>query len=605
MSFWGQLPIVVEKNAKRIIRSPLSVAIIFLGPFLILLLINSVYQQQDTVQMDVGLIMESDSPLLQEMRAGLETQGTSVRIYGERSACVHDIQWGFNDACVLMTLSDGKPSLTILMDYSEINFVPVIIGAFNERISKQSSGFREEALQELSESIQGSLSQVQGLKTSLEGFSGGSSPTQAIDDLTQGSNSDDFQSARESLSEVSSEAYAIYTQNTRELNEMMVQVTDLQRRVDTQLSALRSLRSYGQACDNTYLPSITQELSLGIPETQISSNIQQYARCKCVEYYQSNLASVENDLVTMRSYLNDVNDDISDARERNDDFYNTINDVTSLQNQNVASMEYESLEAQARLRDFASDLQRTFSGLRTSMDSIEGGTASLLAAVGSAQETIESPVEVKVESILPSYSMMVFLFPFLYFFILIFITLIFSATFSNSEHRSTARGRNILAPLREDAHVIGTFITLLALIFLQAFLLLTLGLFAFGLPLTGLAFGNILAVTVLAAASYVLIGMCIGYLFASPILVMFSAIGVLIVSFVYADTIVPLKMLSPFAQTLASTNPFSIGIEAVKQFLFFNTTFDVIGEYFVALFFAIFIPFIAVFFLVSWRRRQQ
>jgi hypothetical protein len=184
------------------------------------------------------------------------------------------------------------------------------------------------------------------------------------------------------------------------------------------------------------------------------------------------------------------------------------------------------------------------------------------------------------------------------------VGMIFSSTFIHAERMSPALLRNLLAPAKGVVMLLAMFCSLLFLVMMQSLLLLLLGSVVFAFPFSLAILFKSFVITSIILIFYLILGLIVGCLFRSQLVIMFTTIGISIASFLYSAAITPVNVMMAFARFVLSINPFSIGVESVSRVILHDAPLGVFAGPLIGVFAASLILLFLLFILFNHKYAQ-
>lgn len=568
MSWIRTLLEAYKKNIKRMFKSKITLASIFIGPFIILLLIQGAYQTT-TMSLDVGVINVDGSQdnLIETLRA----QGFAVYGYQTLEPCVDEIKKGYIDFCI----NTANDRVTFYVDESKISLVTMLKRIISNTISEQSNQIRQQVSNELNNQITSATNNLNTFGSEFESFIA-QDPVQMLEEINDQirSGTTDIDSARDDLDDMEQEVLQIEQQTRNDLIRFENELRDVESQTQHQLNTIRNIEEYNRNCeDKIYIDEYYLMYNASFDE--IRDEYLEVGECLCVDYYRDNLLEVQRDLEDVLEAIDDAQDTINEAQQRNAEFSDTTLEIIRTQRGVLINKQNDALQTANNLDNEISDLRSQLNNFETSINEMNRNAADMQTFTQNMDKALVNPLSLEIVPINKQHELIVFLFPMMFFFILVFVSLLFSGIFTYSEMTNKARARNILSPTKQPILLLGMFLSLLTLILVQASLLLVLGRLAFSFPLSMAIFGKVILTTLTVTGFYIIIGMLLGIAIRSQLLVTFTIIGLSVISLLYSTMLTPANVMTQFAQLIVKINPFSIGVEATQKTILYNVPFDV------------------------------
>lgn len=214
----------------------------------------------------------------------------------------------------------------------------------------------------------------------------------------------------------------------------------------------------------------------------------------------------------------------------------------------------------------------------TFLDALSSVTSDLTIYTELRAEDIITPIQTVVHDIHSDKKTLELLYPAVVVLILMMVGILSSTTLVLSERASRATIRNFIAPIRTYLHVSGIYLTNVLIMILQLIFILAVGALFFGVP-TFTNFANVLAFVILLTTIFILMGMCVGYIFKSPTVSNLIAI-LLVLLFLFMSGVlgVPIQAMPENLAAIIRFNPYLIGESALRKLLTVQLGWDSIIE---------------------------
>jgi ABC-type multidrug transport system permease subunit len=560
MSSINKIGAVFFKSLKRMFKSKLTLATIFIGPFFLLFLLQGAYQTSGTINLEIGIVDKTNNS---DIFSAFSSSFYSFK-YRDIDSCLKNVKKGNLDLCILIDSFGNYIDVFFYLDKSRINSVNLIKDSLSSALLFESSKMSYVFLDEMIDNISMSTSNINDLVDILDDYNNGNSlPTFDVNYAQLGNN----------LDEMEDNTKVLYYDTNSDLNDFKSKVIEIKENAIVQKEIIENLKNNNNNCDED-LDDLEYSYYYG-DQSDFKDDFVRYGECKCIEYYDENLNSILNNLNQVISYSDDVLDDLDLAKKRNYDFYVDVTDSLDLQKDTINDFSDSENELIRSINEKNDEFNYLKSDLTTSLSNLEYSISSLVTNVNDSKNGIVTPIRTHVESISEERDLIVYLFPTIYFFILMFIALMFSSTYIYSEKTSKANQRNRISPMNAFIEYFGVFISFIMLITIQSILILGLGNIFFKFNLSVAIFIKIILITDIVISLYLLIGMIFGIIFKTQLMVVFFSIGFSILSFLYSNLISISNTLTDFARFLISVNPFAIASNSISKILLFNVSLDI------------------------------
>lgn len=563
------LSAAIKKNIKLMMSSKLTVGIIFLAPFLLLLIVQGVYDSSNSLDITVGVV-ENNDPLFESILDGIGDQ-FNIATFEQSDDCLESLKRGQVHVCIEL----DEREFVFHVDYSKIKLAEEIISRLSTILTKSSENVRIVFLEAL---IQKSTMMSDMLRTLADQYETSltqDNPLENLDDMnakfTQ--TRDSIQEIRLSLDEVSRESHTTYEETESSLGSFSNQLGDVQNKAEYQQGRLSDIRENAYNCEGRYLPPLTDFDSM--TDAELQNVLVHYGECKCVEQYEPVLISAEGDLGDVVDYTDNAQDEIDNSKQRNKQFYQITSGAISLQKRKLSSFEDQAGIFENEINSLRNDLQNRLDVFGISLRNLSEYASTVSSQIGNEGGALSDPLMLTVSPLSIERELIVYMFPLLLLLIMMFISLLFSSSFAYNEKTSLATNRNKLSPLLPLVHFFGLFFCLIIVLLVQVLLMLLLSNIFFPLALTFGMILKILVVTSLFLATFVFTGLIIGKIMKSQLVVVLVSIGVTVFCFLYSSMTNPVEMMDGFVKLIVSINPYVIAGQNISTAILYNSPLSV------------------------------
>lgn len=589
MSSLSIIPPIIIKNLKRMIYSKASVVILFFMPLVILLVVGGAYRSVGGVKnVDIGFVSADNSIVSDKLRDAFDQKYFHVLSIDSVDRCNELLKRGKVDVCIELKNSDAKAEVVFYVDYSKINLVHAMLPLLSDKIDKESEDMRLVFVEALSEKVSDSLRSIRDIKNdynlAFAEFDRSSSSLESVRQSLDRSKSS-IDSAKASLDKTERKSRDVYSRNSASVQSFGENLEDVNGKLSSQKSAVDSLLAYNHDCESNYIPDI---FAPGFDPSSVSDEekmvmLERYGKCKCVDYYRGNLGNISNDLALALGYVSNAQLELKNTELRNQEFYDVIKGSIKDYKVGLVSLETEKAEASDGLQEFNDKLSSRLGYFKNSLGNTESLFQNLSLEMNLSSGNLVQPILVSVRPISVEREVVVYLFPVLYLFVVMFVALLFSSTFAHSERVSYAAFRNAISPLGWFAHVVGLYLSLLFVVFIQAGIMLVCGGYFFGLSLDALQLFEIAVVAFFFLSLFVLLGIFIGYFLRSQLVVMLVDLSFSTFVFLYSNVIRPEEMMSGVVRYIVSVNPFVLASSSISKIILYRLSIDWSGVGFLVL----------------------
>ncbi|MBI5072434.1 ABC transporter permease [Candidatus Woesearchaeota archaeon] len=591
---------MIKKNFKVLIRSKSSALIILLGPFLIIFLIGVAFNTTNLHGIRVAIYAEDTSnPVLDQIKTSLKDNDFAITETATEDECINMVKSGGAHICMSFPGSLTKDSLSrqiiFHVDYSKVNLVFTILNVITNEVKDISTDLSVEYTRLLIEQMNRTGAEIEE-KSSL------------VADL-----SDNAQQMKENLQALSAELNGINVSSKElGLSDTASYISQSQSQIDefsaiteeTTASGLELLDSL-----DTYIASFKSDLDAQITTVEdFQSKVDTYETLACAFDFSAveglsfdpcsdleSIASSLNDTVTeaqslgsqfdeIQSQLDDVRSQLETAQEEQSTILSTAqSNLDSLQSQ-LDSSSTKIDEMSDKKDAIASDIDSLVAMLDENIATIDDvqssiGNISDQLKNGDLEdpEHIVNPILTQIKPILEKKTYLDYTMPALVVLIIMFMSILLSSTIVMTEKGSRAYFRNYITPIPDLSFLISIYLTNIIIVLIQASILLVIAQVAFGVSI----FSNIvpIAVAVLIISSiFILLGMCIGYLFVSEETATLASISASSIFLLFSSFLIPIESLSKTIAAVAMYNPFVLAEGVLRQLIIFGNGLSSAGN---------------------------
>ena len=219
-------------------------------------------------------------------------------------------------------------------------------------------------------------------------------------------------------------------------------------------------------------------------------------------------------------------------------------------------------------KDKLEKLDQDLQDLENNMDNLKNLNMDyILNPIGFDYESISGEISNNTEVQLENFD---YLFPsFLSFFIL-FVSIVLSTNFTIKERTSKAKIRNTLSKALGFTFIIGNFLTILFIIFIQCMFIIFFSNYFLNIPLYSYM-NNLIIIILISSSVFICLGMIIGYLFNSNETAMIASLVLSIFMIMFSPLINPLETLPDLFKTFIQYTPLVLTEEFLRKTLIYNS----------------------------------
>ncbi len=583
---------MIKKNFRILIRSKSSALVILLGPFFIIFLIGAAFNTTSLHGIRVAIYAEDTSnEVLDQIKTSLTDNDFTIKETTTEDECINLVKTGGAHICMSFPGSLTKDSFSrqiiFHVDYSKVNLVFTILNVITNEVKDISTDLSVEYTRLLIEQMNRTGVEIEE-KSSLVG--------QLSD------NAEEMKQNLQALSEelnginVSSEEFGL-SDTSSYISESQSQIDEFSAITEeTTASGLELLDSLDE-----YIDSFKSDLDDQISTVEdFQSTVDEYESLAC-EFDFSAVEGLDFDPCSdLESIASTLNDTVSEAQSLGDQFDEIQSQLDDVRSQLETAQEEQSTilsTAQTNLESLQSQLDSSstkITEMSDKKDAIASDIDSLvtmldenIATIDSVQESIGSisdqlknadvedpehivnPILTQIKPILEKKSYLDYTMPALVVLIIMFMSILLSSTIVMTEKGSRAYFRNYITPIPDLSFLISIYITNLIIVFIQASILLVIAQLAFGVTIFSNIIPIIIAVLIISSI-FILLGMCIGYLFVSEETATLASISMSSIFLLFSSFLIPIESLSKTIAAVAAYNPFVLAEGVLRQLIIFG-----------------------------------
>ena len=527
---------ILSKNIRLLLRSKSSAVIILLGPLIVVTLVGVAFSNsQNQFALSVGVYSEKYSELTNSLVQKL-AQKFTVYQFESVVECVKYVRRGKVNICVEfppdldIKKEGGSSEITFYLDFSRVNVVWIVLDTLTERVSEKSTEISKDLTQilltKLSDVHNESVTDLGILNTVIlrqgnisfklaEVYSDLSSVDLTVD-------SDEFKS-----SQIKSSAEKINNLSQGIIEESIDMIFDLEDIIgDMNCSTISPANSRM----NTALKNIS-EMAEELNET----------------YGKEDNDTIENSFLY---YIELMSEKVNETQSQ----LGLVSDVKN----RITADSYVKKALKEHSEDFLL-LNNSMADVESKITSIEIRDAS----------TIVNPITTKIQPVTIEGSYFNFLLPTLVVLIVMITSILLSSTIVMNEKKSPSFFRNNIAPVGQFLFNSGTYVTSFLIILFQLIIFVAVALVIIKTSMLS-AIPTALMSLFFIISIFVLLGMCIGYLFRSEETTTLAAISISALFLFFSNTVLPIESMPFYIRIIAQYNPFVLGEGLLKQSIVFH-----------------------------------
>ena len=599
---------MIKKNFRVLIRSRSSALVILLGPFFIIFLIGAAFNTTSLHNVRVGIYAAQENEVLDQILKSLSDNDFVVLRAETEEECVNLVKSGGAHLCMSFpgSMSEDTVAREIIfhVDYSKVNLVFTILNVISGEVEQISNDLSVEYTKLIIEQMNNTAAQI-------------AEKSVMIGDLANNA-----QQMKQSLELLSSELKGIDVSSSQfGLTDVEIYISESSSQLDEFSSITTETTGSGQemiAGFEDYIDSFQEELNSQVSEIEaFQSSVDTYAGIACSVDYSTISGLTFNPCADLTSIQTSLKNAVSEAESLNsqfDDIRNQLDDVNSQlataesQQDEILSAAQSNLDAlQAQLESSASKIDEMSAekkSITTQLDALIATLDENIAMIENVQQSISSmsdalsngeygnaeeivnPILTKIKPILEKKSYLDYTMPALVVLIIMFMSILLSSTIVMTEKESRAYFRNYIAPIPDYSFLISIFITNLIVVFIQAAILLVIAQLVFDVSVFA-NIHNILIAVLVISSIFIMIGMCIGYLFVSEETATLASISLASIFLLFSSFLIPLESLSETIGAVAQYNPFVLSESVLRQLIIFSSPLSMSNEFLLLVFYVI------------------
>ena len=504
----------ILKNLKIILRSWTSMFLLVFGPLLLIIIIGITFSGETVNGIKIGIHTESRDaiqPLIQNISAVGE-----VYEYDNITSCLSDLQLSLVHLCMDIAEDGGEVpggTFTFYYDASRKKLSTMIISELNLFVGQTAEEITLESTKGILNNIQQMVVFLVDRRDELSELS-----NQSVDVLSK------LEKRKEKLEELNDEFKPRYRELKKvqaEVNASFSVLDASKSRFDSSVEAMRSsLQSF------LGISHALSYLNLSFNTTSIDSSSAALL---------SSVDSLTNETDSYYALLMDAHDQFNSAVDQIDQLNAFLDEEIRFNDQAITEIS----SAVKRVEEISAEMDK----------SIE----SLSVLDPSLAERITKPI-IQEYSPLKSFRNIELVFPGLLVMVIVFITILFSNILMLEELHSEAHFRSLIAPVSKLLVPAGILLTNIILVFFQMAILLVIGQYKFGIPLTG-HLPSIIAVSLLMIVLFTLLGMSFAYMFPSVQTSILITTFTGLAFYLFSSIVTPLELMPVMAAKFAMFNP--------------------------------------------------
>lgn len=533
---------IIKKNYKVLLRNKFSLFILLLGPIILTFLIGFFYFNSNSFAINLGVHSPDNSDFNLFFKSELEKSDFSIFNYDTQLNCETAIKSGLIHGCIFLpkdfSINDKlNNDLILKLDTSRGDIVAITENLITDQITKISNQVQIENTKKLLSIINQSEQLVD--YTNLE--------------ITK------IKNLNENLKNSNSQI-KIQTNKFSELfDTKTLGVDELTSKFNSLNSSIASMSLAGLKALNLTDVKLTEALTKLDDLNSSNSNIDDVEDLVKSSRIKSNEGEKKLNSIKNSYYLKEVGKIVGGVEDKLGNAAKDSGDISG--------------DVSFNLNSNSKSLDNSTSILTNINSKGEEFKTSILTLESKNAKTLMTPISIKTQNIVANSSVhLVSLFPSLIVGLVFIISLIMSSMFILTERKNKAHFRNFMSKNSALNFLLGDFISLCSIVFLQATLIISLYHFWFLKSTDYILFLTLITMVLPVISIFVLVGMLIGYLTknesSNVILTFLVILGFLTAS----GKILPIEALSHSVAKIAINNPFLLGEGMIRKFLLFDVS---------------------------------
>jgi len=517
MKLWN----IIRKNFRILLRSRSSAFVVIVGPLLIITLIALALSNTQEYSISVGVVAHGEGELTQDFLNQLKSDGYSLSDYDTIEECVKQIHQGNSNICLqlpedFVIENDKINTIEFYVDQSRVNLVESVIASVSSTIGVQSDEIALSLTQGLVDIVDTASQQIE-----KEGA--------AINEIKLNVGSIDSKSA-----EIKSKGQE---SGLGDASESLSAAKDKVKQINSSNKKL-----------GTETEDILNDISCDPNDDGCSEK-----KNELEELSEKETTNISNATSVLGDTLNDLDGKLSTA------------------NENLAVI----TENADTVKNSAGNIELKISEIETAMQATKNKIDGLQIT---SAASIVNPIEISVNPILSSTEKSTLMFPYFLTLIILFVGIMLSSTLVVMEKKSRAFFKTFTTPTSGMYHLVGGYLTNIAILFSQLAAILTASFFYLKVALLD-NIGVTLVILTLSVTFFVLLGTLIGYLFRSQEGTTIASISVGTLFLFLSNVVLPVESFPTVIRKIISSTPYMLSAEIIKESVLFNVSFrDLAGE---------------------------
>jgi ABC-type multidrug transport system permease subunit len=533
------LPRLVFKNFKLLIRNKTSIFTLILAPVIIIFLLGLAFNTTNVYNIIVTVYSSQYTPLSEELLGKLAEKDFAVVRTTSSKECIEMIKAGESNICLelppdLSIEKDKTNNIIFHVDPSQINLVWLVLDIISDEISSKT----EEISLDLTNII------INRLKATQEALTEKSAVMQEL--IDENSKILDYNAViNKELSKLDlsfdgndfniSKLEKMNNENSNDLVEIYSYISD---KVDSSKKlVVDGIKIVGNdSTAGTKFNKIDTDLS----------NIQTKTN-KIMTMNETNIKRMTSLISTIGLGLEDIDYRLSEASYSRDLSVNK-----SRENAIMLSNHQKDLE----------EMKNTIDGIVSGIEGVQISEAG----------QIVNPITTTIKPVVEERTHLNYIFAGIVILIVMFVSILLASNIVVMEKKSKSFLINYLAPTKDVTFVLSIYITAILLMMIQLLIIMVISAYFFkSLVLSRL--GTISLILFISTSLFVLFGMLIAYVFKAEQTITLVTISFGSLLLFLSDIILPIQSMPLFFQKIVQYNPFLVSEQLLKKVILFGVNF--------------------------------
>lgn len=586
---------VMMKNFRLIYRTKTSALVILLGPLFIIGIVGAAFSTSGLHSITISIYSPEPSEVVEDIVSRLGAKDFTVSRVNALDECVGAVKRSESHVCIEFpgNFDPGNKTseINFYLDYSRINLAMVIWDALSQKVSKKSAEISAGFVEGMLTALKNAEGEIQSSRSTVDSLSSNSVELNA----SIGKMLLQLESMNESGFDAQAAKFSIASAE-KEVNAMDIQLKDFKVLINNASATIESGKKDGLSAieitsENLEANKATFEDLLGYLEVVNKSVCSGSGVPEC--------SRVEDSIGTIEAELGELSDaqiQLNESKsliegigtEELDSVNSEIEDTSLLVNETkttIASMKESVESADAAQKSFESTrknasaegkrLQKVVQEGVKQMEGISAAMDNMSASIGKISsvesESILRPIKTVLKPVTAEKGSFDFLFPSLLTLVIMFGSILLASTSVLTERESKAYFRNLIVPVRSYIFVLGTLLSNITIMMLQAIVLLVIAKFVFDIEVFANIPGLVVSL-VLVSAVFVLAGMIIGFVFNSEETATIASVCLSMVLFLFSSVIMPIEKMTKELAAVAKISPFVLSEGIFRHIIIFESS---------------------------------